>query len=86
MAVGMSIARAVGPGPGRGASNSSVREVCLIGVDRRSPDRVEDWTVGREVRWLGRTYRVHATADDSQDGMIGEAPRRYVHLTARAGD
>jgi hypothetical protein len=80
MSIGTSIVRA--PGSGRGASRStSVREVCLIGVDHQSPRRLGAWAPGREIRWLGRTYEVRAADADP------ELPsRRYVHLSARAED
>jgi hypothetical protein len=101
MAIGLGILRAAGRGrrtgrvdEDRGSPRSTVREVCLIGVDRRSP--AEDWTAGREVTWLGRTYRVRATAGegpeapaagdgDAHVGPIGSTARRYVYLTPSGG-
>ena len=69
MAIGLWLLRAAGCGrrAGRGAEDrgparSTVREVCLIGLDRRSPG--EDWTAGQEVTWLGRKYQVLATAGE----------------------
>lgn len=99
MAIGLGMLRApgrwrlagrVGEECGPPPASTTVREVCLIGLDRRSPAR--DWTPGREVVWLGRTYEVQATAADPDAGTlpvpgpIGPAARRYVHLTARGGD
>ncbi len=86
MSIGTSIVRA--PESGRGASkSSSLREVCLIGVDRRSRRRVEAWAPGREVRWLGRTYEVRAADVLGEGAAAVEGPaRRYVHLSARIED
>lgn len=86
MSIGSSIVRA--PGSGRGASKStSVREVCLIGVDRRSRRWVEAWAPGCEVRWLGRTYEVQAADARGEGSVTVEGPaRRYVHLSARTED
>jgi hypothetical protein len=100
MAIGLGLLRAAGRGrrAGRvkkdqGPARSTVREICLIGLDRRASG--EDWTAGREVAWLGRTYRVMATAGDSSEppvcaGGAGAASgcakiRRYVHLSRGAG-
>jgi hypothetical protein len=99
MAIGLGVLRAAGRGrraggteQDRGSPRSTVREVCLIGLDRRDP--AGDWAAGREVTWLGRTYHVRATAGgdaaappasvDAAD--IGPTARRYVHLTPRGGD
>jgi hypothetical protein len=61
---------AVGIRPKRSRARSrlrpSVREVCLIGVDR--PSRT--WEQGERVTWSGRVYRVEAT----------QAGAGYVHL------
>jgi len=102
MAIGLGMLRAAGCGrragrveDDRGSPPSTVREVCLIGLDRR--DSAEDWTAGREVTWLGRTYHVRATAGEGAEapaagsggadiGPIGPTARRYVHLTPRGGD
>ena len=96
MAIGLGMLRAAARGrrPGRAGGHeegprSTVREVCLIGLDRRSC--AADWTAGREVTWLGRKYEVRATAEDEAEappagsggpftGPIGPAARRYVHL------
>lgn len=74
---------------GRGSPRASVREVCLIGLDRR--DAAGAWTAGREVTWLGRTYQVRGTAGESQaaaatDSGGADPVRRYVHLARLAGD
>ena len=63
----------------REPSRSTVREVCLIGLDCRSP--TNEWAAGVEVSWLGRTYRVRAAVDDD-----GPRERRYVHLAPAEGD
>jgi hypothetical protein len=88
MAIGLGIWRAAGRGRRAGrsreereGSRATVREVCLIGLDR--PAGVEEWPAGREVTWLGRTYQVRASAGD---GPNDPADRRYVHLTPHAGD
>ena len=94
MAIGLGMLRAAARRrrPGRAGGHeesprSTVREVCLIGLDRRSP--AEGWTAGREVTWLGRKYEVRATAGDEAPpagsggpvtGPIRTAARRYVHL------
>ncbi len=86
MSIGTSIVRT--PRSGRGASkSSSLREVCLIGVDRRLRRRVEAWAPGAEVQWLGRTYEVRAADTRGKDAVTVERPaRRYVHLSARTED
>jgi hypothetical protein len=99
MAIGLGMLRAAGCGrhagrieEDRGSPRSTVREVCLIGLDRRSA--VDDWSAGREVTWLGRTYQVRATAgegaaaaaEDPGGADIGPTARRYVHLTPCGGD
>jgi hypothetical protein len=88
MAIGLGLWRAAGRGrragrsrEDRGGPRATVREVCLIGLDRPSVE--EDWPAGREVTWQGRTYQVRASADD---GPIDPSGRRYVHLAARVGD
>jgi hypothetical protein len=88
MAIGLGMWRATRRGrrvdgvwEDRGGPRATVREVCLIGLDR--PSAEEDWPAGREVTWLGRTYQVRASADD---GPIDPSGRRYVHLTACVGD
>ena len=84
MAIGLGLRRK-GPGgrvsAGRGGPRTSVREVCLIGLDLRSAG--DGWPGGREVTWLGRTYRVRAT---DGDGLTDPADRRYVHLSACGGE
>ena len=73
MAIGLGMLRAAGRGRRAGRTDedcesprSTVREVCLIGLDRR--DSAGDWTAGREVTWLGRTYQVRATAGEGAGG------------------
>jgi hypothetical protein len=72
-------------------SRSTVREVCLIGLDRRAT--IGDWTAGQEVTWLGRKYQVRATAGDSPEPTAvragddnarsgGVMARQYIHLTS----
>jgi hypothetical protein len=96
MAIGLGTMRAVGHGRRAGRAGdeherSTVREVCLIGLDRRTS--AEDWTAGQEVIWLGRGYRVVATTPvrsacapaGEADADIGAGPsrataRHYVHL------
>lgn len=71
----------------RGNARATVREVCLIGVDRRSP--AGEWPAGREVTWLGRTYEVRAAgregphAGPEHEHESGPAARCYVHLAPR---
>ena len=103
MAIGLGSLRAAGRGRrgGRGAedrgpSRSTVREVCLIGLDR--PASAAEWAAGQEVAWLGRTYRVVATAGagdaSTPSACAGGAggrsacatPRRYIHLGPGGGD
>jgi hypothetical protein len=91
MAIGLGLLRAVGRGrrAGRveedqGPARSTVREICLIGLDRRASG--EDWNAGQEVAWLGRTYRVVATAGDAEAGSGCAAARCYVHLSHGDGD
>jgi hypothetical protein len=99
MAISLGLLRAAGRGrrggrveEDRGSPRASVREVCLIGLDRR--DAVDDWTAGREVTWLGRTYQVRAAAGEGAEAPpsgpggadIGPMARRYVHLTPCGGD
>jgi hypothetical protein len=101
MAIGLGLLRAAGRGrragrteEDRGPTRTTVREVCLIGLDRRASGG--DWTTGQEVAWLGRTYRVVAAAGESSEPLAraggaeagpGRATaRRYVHLSQRGGD
>jgi hypothetical protein len=76
-------------------ARASVREVCLIGLDRRTS--ADDWPAGQEVAWLGRQYQVVATAVDppkplsacgngADAGPQRATARQYVHLTSRNGD
>jgi hypothetical protein len=46
----------------RGArtSRTTIREVCVIGMVPQA--RVEAWATGQTITWLGRGYRVVATA------------------------
>ena len=44
----------------------SVREVCLIGVDRPSGT----WEQGEQVTWSGRLYRVEATQAQAGAGYV----------------
>jgi hypothetical protein len=50
-------------------SDASVREVCLVAVDRSSGT-----SLGTTLTWDGRTYRV----DDAQEA---DHDCRYLHLT-----
>jgi hypothetical protein len=100
MAIGLGMLRAAGRRAGRverlrAPERSTVREVCLIGLDRRDP--AEDWATGQEVTWLGRRYQVRAMAGDaprpSSPGAGGAdsgpscAPaRQYVHLSPSDGN
>lgn len=92
MAIGLGILRSAGrrraagrAGEDRGSPRTSVREVCLIGLDRRAS--AGDWPAGREVTWLGRTYEVRASAAEIHEAAIGGADpaRRYVYLAPRDG-
>jgi hypothetical protein len=93
MAIGLGIWRSSGRrrAAGRAEENresprASVREVCLIGLDRRAP--AGDWPAGREVNWLGRTYEVRASASEIHGpaNIDADPARRYVHLAPRDGD
>jgi hypothetical protein len=101
MAIGLGILRAAGrrrAGPvknDREHERSTVREVCLIGLDRRGS--AGHWAAGQEVTWLGRKYQVVATAADAPGPMAACASggdvrsnsamaRQYVHLTSCVGD
>jgi hypothetical protein len=99
MAIGLGRSRAAGRGrragrveEDRGSPRATVREVCLIGLDRRSA--VGEWTAGREVTWLGRAYQVRATAVEGAEAPpsgsggadVGPTARQYVHLTPCGGD
>jgi hypothetical protein len=42
-------------GGGSGLRRPTVREVCLLGMDRYAR---EAWQIGQAVTWLGRGYRV----------------------------
>lgn len=50
----------------RSGLRPSVREVCLIGVDR--PSRT--WEQGERVTWSGRVYRVEATQAQAGAGYV----------------
>jgi hypothetical protein len=73
-------------GRGAVASQPTVREVCLLGMDHCGQS--ESWTTGQKVTWLGRGYRVVATAaappeplgDPGWNGTGRESPgpRRVV--------
>jgi hypothetical protein len=100
MAIGLGMLRSVGRRAGRAeggrkTERSTVREVCLIGLDRR--DSAGDWAAGQEVIWLGRKYQVRATEVDPPEPSVvcaggadpgpGGAPaRQYVHLAPCNGD
>jgi hypothetical protein len=101
MAIGLGKMRAAGrrrAGPVKDDpehERSTVREVCLVGLDRRGS--AGHWAAGQEVTWLGRKYQVVATAADSpgptaaraSDGDVrsnGAMARQYVHLTPSVGD
>ena len=101
MAIGLGLLRAAGRGrrrgrgaEDRGSARSTVREVCLIGLDRAAS--ADEWAAGQEVAWLGRTYRVVAAAGEASEPSAcaggagagsGSAPRRrYVHLSHGGGD
>lgn len=93
MAIGLGIWRSAGRRRAAGrpeeeceGPRTSVREVCLIGLDRRAV--TGDWPAGREVTWLGRTYEVRATAAEIHGAAGGETDpaRRYVHLAPLGGD
>jgi len=101
MAMGPGLLRAAGRGYRAGRveeeerpARPTVREVCLIGLDRRAS--AGEWAAGQEVAWLGRTYRVVASAGNSSGPSAGAdgaargsgrvAPRRYVHLSHRGDD
>lgn len=62
----------------RRAAGPSVREVCLLGIDRRAPG----WESGERVTFSGRVYRVEATR--ARSGREDESAR-YVHLSADEG-
>lgn len=66
------------------AARATVREVCLIGRDRRV--ETSGWEPGQGVTWMGRRYKVVATAIDPSgpgDGGRDVTPgRHYVHLTS----
>jgi hypothetical protein len=97
MAIGLGLWRAAGRGRARrsgrqatdrGAARTTVREVCLIGLDRRVS--TGEWAAGQEVAWLGRTYRIVAaglfsessSCPGSVEAGSGRATaRRYVHLS-----
>ncbi len=96
MAIGLGLLRAAGRErragrveKDRGPERTTVREVCLIGLDRRAS--AGNWTTGQDVAWLGRTYRVVSTAGDPSEpsacaggadaGSGCATARRYVHLT-----
>jgi hypothetical protein len=53
----------------------SVREVCLVGVSRPSPNA--GWGRGDWVTFAGRAYRVEATR--ARAGRADE-PAHYLHL------
>jgi hypothetical protein len=91
MAIGLGTlrsARVGGRGAGAGTSHPTIREICLIGIDHRARDA--GWTAGQEVSWLGRGYRVTATAAAPEqpvdDGSCPASPRHYVHLAPSNGD
>jgi hypothetical protein len=61
---------------------SSVREVCLLGMDRRT--RLASFATGERVTWLGRGYRVVAAAPATDSaatrpmgGLNAKGCRRY---------
>ncbi len=90
MAIGLGLGRTTGRrrrtgrfDEDRGNPRATVREVCLIGVHRRSP--AGDWPAGREVTWLGRAYEVRAAGREGPDADPESSPvaRCYVHLAPR---
>jgi hypothetical protein len=99
MAIGLGVLRAAGRRAGRAEKarapeRSTVREVCLVGLDRR--DSAGDWAAGQEVTWLGRRYQVRAMAGDAAEpssacgggadpGPSGAPARQYVHLSPSDG-
>jgi hypothetical protein len=73
---------------GSGGSRPTVREVLLLGMAR--PAKSQVWTAGQRVTWLGRGYRVVATAatpPESIDDIGSSAPstRHYIHLAPSDG-
>ena len=101
MAIGLGALRAAGRRrSGRSdqqqeRARTTVREVCLVGLDRRSSAR--DWPAGQEVTWLGRKYQVVGTAPGLPErapaslggadaGSVYAPARRYVHLAPCGGD
>ncbi len=66
---------------------ATIREVCLIGRDRR-PGGPDDWRSGQRITWMGRGYQVVAAAPERTrgdgDSQNRSLARQYVHLTSFA--
>ena len=100
MAIGLGVLRSAGRRGGRAeraraSGRSTVREVCLIGLNCR--DSAGDWAAGQEITWLGRRYQVRAMAGDPPEpsstcvlganpGPSGAPARQYVHLSPSDGN
>ena len=73
-------------GMGAIAARTSIREVCLLGMEvaRPVPDAPTTpegaWDAGGRLRWSGRSYRVEATQVRTATAGTSGAPLRYVHL------
>ena len=72
-------ARRVGRGPRK--SRTTIREVCLVGMEHRLRGAV--WTAGEEVTWQGRDYRVVAAV--AAEHFQADSPRHYVYLAPSHG-
>jgi hypothetical protein len=82
MSIGLGMSRSSRQGVWIGGSRPTVREVCLLGMTRRS--RNEPWTTGQRIVWLGRGYQVVALATQSRpvddDSLSATSALDYIHL------
>ena len=85
MAIVLEASRSAGCRGGRTeGERTTIREVCLIGLDRRAGP--EDWSAGQRITWMGRGYQVVASApilpEPTGGARCPAAVRQYVHLSA----
>jgi hypothetical protein len=90
MAIVLEASRSAGLHASRATGGrATIREVCLIGRERR-PRGPDDWKTGQRITWMGRGYQVVAAAPAPvpvPSRGEGDSPprawaRQYVHLTS----
>jgi hypothetical protein len=84
MAIVLEASRSAGRRGGRGeGERTTIREVRLIGLDRRAGP--EDLRAGQRITWMGRGYQVVAAGPVPPEPACADrdhaTARQYVHLT-----